>query len=271
MIFSKLQANLQESGIVSYQNPSQPEKTLNSLIGKRILVQLAPDKPICLGCQLPQKKILKGYCYRCSISLACCDICILKPELCHFNKGTCREPQWGINNCFQPHVIYLALSSSLKVGITKNPITRWIDQGASAAIVLAEVTSRKDAGLIERYLIENESWNDRTNWRSLVKGLRPASDNNAFIKKQLIEKIPTICEKLAISPLSIIDSTASWQQIIFPVKDYVLRPVSWNLLKDGGLEGTLSGICGQYLLFGQDNKVLNMRNYGGYPLQILEV
>lgn len=271
MIFSKLQANLQESGIVSYQNPSQPQKTLNSIIGKRILVQLSPDKPICLGCKLPQKKILKGYCYRCSISLACCDICILKPELCHFDKGTCREPQWGLNNCFKPHAIYLAVSSSLKVGITKSPVTRWIDQGASKAIVLAEVASRKEAGLIERYLIEHESWNDRTNWRSLVKGLKPDSDENHSVKTQLIEKIESICKKLEISPLSISAPAALWQELIFPVEKYVLRPVSWNLLKDGALEDELSGVCGQYLLFAHSNKVINMRNYGGYPIEIIEV
>lgn len=66
-----------------------------------------------------RKSFAQGHCYPCFKRLARCDTCIIKPELCHFHAGTCREPDWGQRFCFQPHIIYLANASGLKVGITR--------------------------------------------------------------------------------------------------------------------------------------------------------
>lgn len=78
----------------------------------------------------------QGYCYPCFQRLAQCDTCIVKPETCHFHLGTCREPDWAVTACMVPHVVYLANSSGLKVGITRSTQvpTRWIDQGATQAL-----------------------------------------------------------------------------------------------------------------------------------------
>jgi hypothetical protein len=68
-------------------------------------------------------------------------MCILKPEQCHYEAGTCREPEWGLAQCFKPHYVYLANSSGIKVGITREsqiPI-RWIDQGAVQALPIMKV------------------------------------------------------------------------------------------------------------------------------------
>jgi hypothetical protein len=65
----------------------------------------------------------------------------MKPETCHYHLGTCREPDWAQNHCFRPHIVYLANSSGVKVGITRKTQipTRWLDQGASQALPIFEV------------------------------------------------------------------------------------------------------------------------------------
>src|SRR5690606_22023386 len=117
-----------------------------------------------------KKSYGQGFSFESFMTLAQCDTCIVRPELCHFQKGTCREPDWGEKNCIQPHIVYLANSSGLKVGITRKSQvpTRWIDQGASAAIALFEVKERKLSGLVEIELAKK--LNDKTNWREMLKG-----------------------------------------------------------------------------------------------------
>ena len=51
----------------------------------------------------------------------------------------------------QPHVVYLAYTSGIKVGVTRKSQvpTRWIDQGATSAIEIVEVPNRYLAGASE--------------------------------------------------------------------------------------------------------------------------
>ena len=102
--------------------------------------------------------------------LAQCDICIVRPEKCHYHEGTCREPDWADDHCMQPHIVYLANSSGVKVGITRHTQipTRWIDQGASQALQIFRVPHRYLSGLVEVALKEHVS--DRTDWRRMLKG-----------------------------------------------------------------------------------------------------
>ena len=69
----------------------------------------------------------------------------------------------------QPHIVYLALSSHLKVGITRKSQlpTRWIDQGAHQAMALLEVPNRYLAGVGEVCL--KELFSDKTNWRKMLQ------------------------------------------------------------------------------------------------------
>src|SRR6478672_4318516 len=114
---------------------------ITSLVGKTIRLTYSGNI-YCENCGKQTKKsYAEGVCYPCTMKLASCDLCILKPETCHYDKGTCREPKWGEENCFKPHIIYLANSSGLKVGITRktNVPYRWMDQGASEALPIMEV------------------------------------------------------------------------------------------------------------------------------------
>lgn len=185
------------------------------------------------------------------------DLCVLKPETCHFHKGSCRKSEWGEDNCFQTHFIYLAQTSGLKVGITRHfrlP-TRWIEQGATKAVTLVTVKNRIQAGLAEVLLKKVVS--DKTNWRKM---LSPAEDLAEFSKKKQ-ELTETLLSKFSFTkpteqkPLS----------IIYPVLSYPEKVVSHNLEKTPQLEEKLMGIKGSYLIF--EKTVLNLKKLSGFSLR----
>lgn len=92
---------------------------ISDLVGSNIKFEFT-GKIECVNCRRAIKKTFSdGYCYPCFISLACCDSCIIKPELCHYAKGTCREPSWGEEHCLKDHIVYLSVTTGLKIGITR--------------------------------------------------------------------------------------------------------------------------------------------------------
>ena len=149
---------------------------MNSLVGSPI--ELSFNKTIqCANCgRITPKSYSQGYCFPCARSLARCDLCIMRPETCHYHLGTCREPDWGLSNCFTPHIVYLANSSGIKVGITRktNTPSRWIDQGAICALPILEVKTRLESGLIEKAL--KSFITDKTNWRVMLKNETEPAD-----------------------------------------------------------------------------------------------
>ena len=149
---------------------------MNALMGETVTLSFTGNI-FCVACGRKTKKSFnQGHCFPCLKRLASCDQCIVRPELCHYYEGTCREPQWGESHCLKPHVVYLANSSGLKVGVTRASQipTRWIDQGASQAIVVFEVSERRIAGLLEATLRQVVA--DRTDWRRMLKGSPEALD-----------------------------------------------------------------------------------------------
>jgi hypothetical protein len=115
---SKLRSELGDT--VSYRLPvGDDELPLDPLAGQHLSIRYTGDIA-CTHCGRATKKSFnQGHCFPCSQRLAACDICIVRPERCHYHKGTCREPGWGETHCLQPHVVYLANTSGLKVGITR--------------------------------------------------------------------------------------------------------------------------------------------------------
>jgi hypothetical protein len=148
---------------------SEQAMPLNPLIGKPVKL-VYTGKIYCVHCgRATKKSFSQGYCYPCFTSLAQCDTCIMKPETCHYAAGTCREPVWGETYCMQTHYVYLANSSGIKVGITRqNQIpTRWIDQGAVQALPIFKVQSRHISGLVEVAIAKHIS--DKTSWQQMLK------------------------------------------------------------------------------------------------------
>lgn len=269
-----LQGNLRKmrttlTSPVDYRLPvGDSELTLNDLLGEKLSLHHTGNIH-CIACgRKTSKSYSQGYCFPCMQTLAECDICIVKPELCHFQAGTCRDEQWAQQHCMQSHYVYLANSSGIKVGITRGSQvpTRWIDQGASEALPIARVRDRLISGLLEIAMKEHVS--DRTDWRKMLKGV-PEAINLATARDELFEatakavtQIRTTHGADAIELLPHESVTA----IDYPVLDYPLKVNSLNFDKTPRVEGTLRGIKGQYLIL--DSGVLNIRKFGGYEVKV---
>ena len=254
---------------VAYTLPLGDERLpVNPLLGKTLRLVYS-GRIQCVGCgQLTKKSFNQGFCFRCFSTLAQCDLCVVKPELCHFAKGTCREPEWGQTHCMQPHYVYLANASGLKVGITRgNQIpTRWLDQGAVQALPVMLVQTRHHAGLVE--VIFKKHISDRTDWRKMLKGA-PETQDLAAQREDLFSR----CEKdlASVSEGGVENSLTrlakeAVRTFVYPVLTYPTRVTALNLDKTPTVEGTLLGVKGQYLIF--DTGVLNVRKFAGYNVEI---
>ena len=242
--------------------------SLNEHLGQ--VLRLHFSKEInCTHCgNLIKKAYNGGYCYPCSIKLAECDMCILKPELCHFAKGTCREPSWGEANCLIPHYVYLANSSGLKVGITRSTQvpTRWIDQGAVAALPILKVSTRHQSGIFEK-LFASEI-NDKTDWRKMLKGNIEEIDleeKRDELFELFGESIDAMESELGSNQIEILENEKI-THINYPVLQYPEKVSSLSLDKHPIVGGILQGIKGQYLLF--DTGVINIRSHTGYKIEL---
>ncbi len=231
---------------------------MNSVLGQTVRLEYMGSIQ-CIHCgRKTNKSYSQGHCFPCMRALARCDMCIVRPETCHYDQGTCREPAWGEAHCMIPHTVYLANSSGIKVGITRQhqEQTRWMDQGASQALPILTVNKRLDAGLSEVALKNFVS--DRTDWRKMLKGEPPSVDLVA-IREDLFEQ-----SNAAARGHKNIDAQVT--EIKYPVLSYPEKVRSHNLDKSAVLEGTLMGIKGQYLIF--DVAVINMRKYAGYRMKV---
>lgn len=242
---------------------------LGQYLGKRVRLTFSGEAA-CVACARPvQKTFNQGYCYPCFTRLAACDSCIIKPELCHFSQGTCREPEWGLSFCMQPHIIYLANASGLKVGITRKTQvpTRWYDQGAIQALPLYEVSSRYASGLGEVLIKKNLS--DKTNWRVMLQGEQEKVDLHAFwdgfVQQYAIEEAMAAHPGLQGQYRPIYQDTVA-VDIHYPVLSYEGKIKTINIEKNPQYEGVLRGIKGQYLLF--HDAVINIRKYTGYHCSV---
>lgn len=251
----KMEAKLSET--VNYYLPINNETIhINSYLGKQIHFEFL-NKIQCIGCdKITSKSFNQGYCFHCFKTKASCDICILKPELCHYAKGTCREPEWGLKHCMIEHYVYLANSSSLKIGITRcNQIpTRWIDQGAIKALLIARVKSRYESGLAEEYF--RQFVKDKTQWQKMLKGEFEAVD---LLEKRedLLLKWPKNIEAELLRDSHVVS-------INYPVLEYPKKVKALSLEKESKIEGVLLGVKGQYLIL--DCGVINLRKYQGYHI-----
>lgn len=241
---------------------------MNALIGQPIKLRFEGEINCCHCGRKTKKSFNQGYCYPCFNRLAQCDRCIMAPEHCHFAAGTCREPEWGDTYCNTPHVVYLANSSHIKVGITRGTQvpTRWLDQGAIQALPIATVSSRHLSGLVEVMLKAHVS--DRTDWRAMLKSEGTKLDLAATwhqLQATLAEPMQALQDDHGINAITWL-SDGQLYEFEYPVSVYPTKVSSFNLDKTPEIEGRLMGIKGQYLML--DTGVINLRKYTAYQLSL---
>lgn len=230
---------------------------MNAKIGKTIT--LVFDGTInCVACgQLTKKSFGQGFCYPCFRNAPEASECIIRPELCRAHEGEARDMAWAEKHCLVEQIVYLARSSAVKVGITRASQipSRWIDQGATDAIVFARVPNRYTAGLIE--VAMKEHLTDRTNWQRMLK--------NEVIDADLAATKASLTDTLDADLRRFVDTDNTVYSIDYPVNWYPEKVKSVGFDKQAEIEGCLAGIKGQYLIF-DDNRVLNIRKHSGYHI-----
>lgn len=241
---------------------------LNPLIGQQITLTHTGNIE-CLECgRATKKSFSQGFCYPCFKKLAQCDLCIVSPERCHHAQGTCRDESFADNFCMQPHIVYLANSSGIKVGITRpeNIPTRWIDQGAVQALPIMRVMTRQQSGFVEVALKQFVS--DKTHWQKMLK-----NDNNHIdleaardqLMKDAADGLDGVINQFGLQAVQPI-TDAEVLTIRYPVAEYPTKVVSMSFDKTPEISGTLLGIKGQYLIF--DTGVINLRRFTSYEVTL---
>jgi hypothetical protein len=242
----------------------EPMHTISftELVGQTIKISFGGD----IHCVVMGKKIKKTYgegmSYDAYMSSPMAVESIIRPELSRIHEGIAlRDEEWERAHHLQPHTVYLSLTSDVKVGVTRDTQIpyRWIDQGATQAIRLAEVPYRQLAGLIEVFL--KDYFPDKTNWRNMLKNEDSASLFGLHERKQeAAEKLPTDLKQY-------ISQNETITTIVYPVIKYPLKPASLKLDTSPIIEKKLTGIKGQYLLF-DDDSVFNVRAHTGYRVKV---
>ena len=231
---------------------------INQLLNKTLNISF--EKYQCLNCQANEPIFRQGFCKRCFFDLPQAADWIIRPELstAHLDQED-RDLEYEKRVQLQPHIVYLANSSNVKVGVTRKSQvpTRWIDQGAHEAIEIVETPNRYLAGVTEVALKNYVA--DKTNWRKMLKN--DSSDENLVDwREQLKDHIPEQAQNYFIQ-------SNTETKLYIPVLKYPEKPKSLNLIKTPTFKGKLVGIKGQYLIF-EDNTVFNIRNSEGYKVII---
>lgn len=245
---------------IRYELDLNEKILMNDLVGSSI--QLDWNGVItCVCCGKQTKKSFgDGFCYSCFISAPEAAECNIRPELCRAHLGEGRDPEWEQKHHNTPHIVYLAASDIVKVGVTRitQVPTRWIDQGASAAIRLAQTPNRYEAGRLEVAL--KQFFSDKTNWQRMLKNEVDDSIDLVDEKWTLHDKLPSDLTQFFTEDDEIIS-------LNYPVIDFPSKVKSLSFDKTPLISGKLVGIKGQYLLF-EGGEVLNIRKHTGYSIEI---
>ena len=247
-----------EDEIQYYLNTENDFLNLNQLIGKEI--EFSFNGYQCLCCGEDKKIFRQGFCYDCFYKSAAVGDWIMKPELSTAHKGIeDRDLEYEKSVQLKPHIVYLALSSNVKVGVTRKTQvpTRWIDQGASKALEIVEVPNRYLAGITEVALKEFVA--DKTSWQKMLK--------NDIIEADLLQERDSLKSHIPKEAQPYFLDNSKITELNYPVDKYPTKIKSLNLEKISNFSGNLMGVKGQYLIF-ENGTVFNVRNNEGYKVII---
>lgn len=252
--------NVEFDDTIKYWMNLNKESTLylNDVLGSELLLEWTNEIQ-CINCGKSINKTFgQGFCYTCFTEAAQASPCIMRPELCEAHLGKGRDIEWEERNHNQPHVVYLAQTSGIKVGVTRatQVPTRWIDQGAWRAIPVAKTPNRYLAGIIE---VEFKQFlSDRTDWRKMLVDVR-GDDDLKTVADEVAGFLPDELQQYRSQSEKVLE-------LNYPVRSYP-KKVSTLKLEDGPIRKKLTGIRGQYLYF-DENEVINMRKYSGYKVKV---
>ncbi|SEG01787.1 Protein of unknown function [Halpernia humi] len=241
-----------------YLNLSGDLIHMNQLFDKKISLKHIGYE--CVNCGKNEKIYRMGFCKNCFFESPYASETIIRPELSTAHLGI-GERDLAVEESIQlqPHIVYLAYTGDVKVGVTRESQipTRWIDQGATFALEIARTENRYEAGMIE--VAMKEYFADKTNWRKMLQDDFEDDLDLKDFQEKVKDYFPEEFKKFHL-----IDGEI--QRLDFPYE----APESINsftLDKKPEFEGVLKGIKGQYLSF-EGGNFINMRGHEGYVVEL---
>lgn len=237
------------------------EINMNDRLGSKVFFYFQ-NQINCVKCgRKTNKSFNSGYCFPCFRDAPENSPCVISPEKCRAHLGEGRDMEWEKKNHLTEQYVYLSLTSSVKVGVTrKNQIpVRWIDQGAERGILLAKTENRFQAGVIEAELKKHMS--DKTSWQRMLKNDSPDNVDLKEEKKRAFDLFPAHSKKFFL------EDEDEVTQIDFPHHEVPVKVKSKKFDKFPEIGGILTGIKGQYLIF-DNHIVLNIRSMSGYLVEL---
>ena len=256
-VLQKMQTDLQDT-IQYYMVFDNDVLNVNQLLGKNISISF--EKYQCMSCAKNKEIYRQGFCKSCFFDAPQAGEWIMHPEKSTAHLGIAdRDLEYEQRVQLTPHIVYLALSSTVKVGVTRKTQvpTRWIDQGAVQALSIVEAPNRYLAGIAEVALKNHVA--DKTNWRAMLKN-EIAEADLIQVKNDLKQFLPAEVQQYVLEDEPVLN-------LNFPVEQYPVKVKSLNLTKTPEFSGVLKGIKGQYLIF-EDNTVFNVRNNEGLVVNL---
>lgn len=253
-------ATRQGEPVAYFLNIGDQQLHVNEWIGHQVNLEFE-HQINCIRCgRKTNKSFFQGYCYPCFIKAPETAPCIVHPEQCQAHEGLDRDMEWSKTHCLIDHYVYLAVSSGLKVGVTRHTQipTRWIDQGAHRAIRLARTPNRYLAGLVEVDLKQHLA--DKTAWQQMLKGQVKREVDLLKEKEKAAELLRSDLQQYLID-----ENTVT--TINYPLAENPAKVKSLSFDKEDSYSGKLSGIKGQYLVF-DDGRVFNVRKHNGYLARV---
>lgn len=254
---SKMKTRLDGCDVVYYLSVPGGEICMNDLLGQNITMRFLGEIH-CTACgALTRKSFAQGFCYQCYMTAPEAEECVLNPEKCRAHLGVARDMAYSQSHCLIPHYVYLSYTSGIKVGVTRHTQipTRWIDQGAVQALIVAETPNRHIAGLIEVFL--KQYYSDKTQWTKMLMNRDGEWIDLPSEKAKAASLLPFAMQRL-------VTHHADVAIIRYPVFNYPEKPINVDFLKMPEVTGVFQGIKGQYLFIG--DSVVNMRRHAGFKV-----
>ncbi len=241
-----------------FLNLSHDLINVNQLIGKTLKINHIGYE--CVNCGSDQKIYRMGFCKKCFFESPYASDTIIRPELSTAHLGI-GERDLEVEQSIQlvPHIVYLAYTGEVKVGVTRETQipTRWIDQGATFALPIAKTTNRYEAGMIEVALKEHIA--DKTNWKKMLEDDFEDDLDLADFRERIKEHFPENFQNFYTMEHEMM-------RLDYPY-EAPEKITSFTLDKTPEFEGTLIGIKGQYLAF-EGGKFINIRGHEGYVIEL---
>ncbi len=241
-----------------YLSLSNDLLSVNQLLNRKIKIKHVGYQ--CVNCGSEEKIYRMGFCKKCFFESPYASETIIRPELSRAHLGEEeRDLEVEKQIQLQPHIVYLAYTGDVKVGVTRvsQIPTRWIDQGATFALPIAKTENRYEAGMIEVALKEHLP--DKTNYKKMLEDDFEGELDLADFRNRIQQYFPENFENFYRENEEII-------RLDYPYENNG-KITAFTLDKYPEFERILTGIKGQYICF-DDGKVMNVRSHEGYVIEM---